>query len=159
MRACPPTLAALALGLMLGGCSTGTAIDDLKTLWGGESRAEKKAKEKETARIQRKVPMQTVGSVEIGRTRDGILITAHGTAPGLGYSLPVLQARRDGKPGKDGYIEYDLVASAPPEGSNLPPGNERARRIRADLPVRAAQLAGVKGIRVMALNGAVQVDF
>lgn len=159
MRSWTGSFSTAAVALGLGACSIGSPTDDIQTLWGGESKAEKAAKAAAAAKRERKVPMQAVRSVEIGRTRDGILITANGTAPGLGYSLPVLQARRDGRPGKDGYIEYDLVASSPDEGLNLPRGTTRSRRIRADLPVSGTQLAGAKGIRVMALNGAVQIDF
>ena len=91
--------------------------------------------------------------------RDGFLITAYGTAPGLGYSLPHLRPRRDGAPGPDGYVEYDFVATEPPAGFDLPPGTSRTRTLRADLPVKAADLRGVAGIRVQAVQGGVQLDF
>ena len=105
------------------------------------------------------VPVQTVRSVEIGRTRDGFLITAHGTAPGLGYSLPTLRPRRDGGPGVDGYIEYDFVATEPPTGFELPTGTREARELSAYLPVSVNALRGAAGIRVLALRGGAQLDF
>lgn len=148
-----------AIGLVLSGCSTGTILDDVDTIWGAPTTAEQEAALTRAQEIEAKVPVQAVQSVELGRTRDGFLITALGTAPGLGYSLPGLRARRNGAPGGDGYIEYDFVAATPPKGFDLPPGNTQSRSLRADLPVTLAELQGAAGIRVMALNGGVQMDF
>jgi hypothetical protein len=151
----PLTLAMLTLGA----CSTGTFLDDVPTVWGGESRAEAERREVVEQARTTPVPVETVRSVEIGRTRSGFLITAYGTAPGLGYSLPRLRPRREGAPGADGYVEYDFVASEPPPGFDLPPGTARTRMLRADLPVGAADLRGAGGIRVLALRGGAQLDF
>ena len=145
--------------LTLGGCSTGTVLDDIPTVWGGESRAEEARREAVEEARTTPVPIEAVRNVEIGRTRDGFLITAYGTAAGLGYSLPRLRPRRGGAPGPDGYVEYDFVASEPPPGFDLPPGTARTRTIRADLPVKAAELLGAAGIRVLALGNGVQIDF
>lgn len=147
---------ALAAALLLGGCG---AFGDIQTLWGGESRAEQAEREAVETAITAQVPIEAVGGVEIGRTRNGFLITAYGTAPGLGYSLPHLRPRHDGRPGPDGYLEYDFVATEPPLGFDLPPGTARTRTLRADLPVKASDLQGAAGIRVMALRGGAQVDF
>ena len=146
-------------GLALAGCSTGTILDDVDTIWGAPTTAEEQAALTRAQEIEAKVPVQAVQSVELGRTRDGFLVTALGTAPGLGYSLPALRVRRNGAPGGDGYIEYDFVAATPPEGSNFPPGTTQSRSLRADLPVTLGQLQGAAGIRVLALNGGVQMDF
>jgi hypothetical protein len=156
-RSCllPPILAMM----LVGGCSTGTFLDDIPTVWGGESRADEARREAVQEARTTPVPVQAVQNVEIGRTRDGFLITAFGTAPGLGYSLPRLRPRRDGAPGIDGYVEYDFVASEPPAGFDLPPGTARTRTLRADLPVKATQLRGAAGIRVLALRGGAQLDF
>jgi hypothetical protein len=134
------------------------ACGDGGTLWGGESEA--KEAERVAAETQAaQVPVQAVQSIEIGRTRDGFLITAHGTAPGLGYSLPTLRPRRGGAPAVDGYVEYDFVASEPPAGFDLPAGTTQTRQLRAYLPVSANALRGAAGIRVMALRGGAQMDF
>ncbi|MEM9141142.1 MAG: hypothetical protein AAGB15_15045, partial [Pseudomonadota bacterium] len=106
-----------------------------------------------------KVPVAAVQSVEVGQTRDGFLISAFGTAPGLGYSLPALRVRRSGEPSTDGFLEYDFVASAPSANLQLPPGTTRTRSIRADLAVKRNALRGVQGIRVFAVQGGVQVGF
>lgn len=156
-RSCHLTLT-LAI-LSLGGCSTGTALDDVSTIWGGESRADEERREAVQEARTTPVPVENVRAVEIGRTRDGFLITAYGTAPGLGYSLPRLRPRRGGAPGADGYIEYDFVASEPPAGFDLPPGTARTLTMRADLPVNAADLRSAAGIRVLALRGGAQIDF
>ncbi|MEM1300020.1 MAG: hypothetical protein AAGH68_12165 [Pseudomonadota bacterium] len=151
----------VAAGILaaMAGCSTGTLLDDVDTLWGAPSTAEIEEAEARAAAVEAKVPVQLVRSVEMGRTRDGFLITAFGTAPGLGYALPALRPRRDGAPAADGYIEYDFVAVAPAEGLNLPVGTTQSRAIRADLPVTLAQLQGARGLRVLALNGGVEMAF
>ncbi|MEM7190915.1 MAG: hypothetical protein AAF439_14995, partial [Pseudomonadota bacterium] len=103
--------------------------------------------------------IQSISTVEIGRTPTGILVTAYGIAAGSGYSLPELRVRREGALTSDGYIEFDFVASAPPPELNLPQGPTSARAIRADLPIDLDRLDGVRGLRVMALRGSFQVDF
>ncbi|MEM7056921.1 MAG: hypothetical protein AAF557_04985 [Pseudomonadota bacterium] len=104
-----------------------------------------------------KVPVQSVGKVEIGRTRDGYLITVFGTAPGIGYAAPELRVRRGGQPAADGFLEFDFIAVRPADAATLPPGTTRARAIRADLPISARELSRAAGIRVLALRGGVQV--
>ena len=152
-------LTALALLAALVACSDNETVGDIGTLWGEESSAERKAREELQARRENKVPVQAVRSVEIGRTSNGILLTAFGTAPGLGYSLPALRVRRGGKPAADGYLDFDFVASEPAPGFDLPPGNTRTRAIRADLPIDLRALTGIRGLRVWSLQGQVQVDF
>lgn len=159
-----------AVMLALAGCSGGEAeepaeetsesfVDDVGTLWGEDSSAEK-ARKAEIARLRAiKVPIQAVREIEIGRTRDGFIITAFGTAPGLGFSLPQLRPRRSGAPGADGFVEYDFVATEPADGLNLPPGTSSARALRADRPVALSELRGATGIRVFAINGGVQLTF
>lgn len=151
-----PRLLLLAAPLALASCGV---FRDFPTIWGGESQAEK---EKEAAVEQARsvqVPVESVEGVEIGRMSNGFLITAYGTAPGLGYSKPELRPRRGGAPGADGYIEYDFVATEPPAGFDMPEGTAGARALRADLPVPASALRGAAGIRVLALHGGAQLDF
>ena len=136
--------------LTLGGCGF--------SLFGDDEPAAQETQQTIAPR-QVKVPIQAVRSVEMGRTRDGFIITAYGTASGLGYSLPSLRPRRGGAPGNDGYIEYDFVAVEPAQGFQLPPGNTQTRAVRADLPVPLAALQGALGLRVLALSGGVQMDF
>ena len=139
--------------------SGGGLFSDVGTLWGEESSREKAVREARLQQTQIKVPITAVKSVELGRTRDGFLVTAFGTAPGLGYSLPALRARRSGEPGVDGYIEFDFVATEPVPGFQLPPGTSQTRALRADLAVPIRELRGASGIRVLALSGGVQMDF
>lgn len=110
--------------------------------------------EAQQARIDTKVPITSVRRIEIGRTRDGVLVSAFGLAPGLGYSLPVLQARRGGRPNGNGIVEFDFVVTAPDPALDLPDGSLSARKIRADLPIAATQLGAVRGFRVIALDDA-----
>lgn len=149
----------LVAAFALGGCSTGTLLDDVDTMWGGESRAEEARREAVVQARTIKIPVDSVSGVELGRTRDGFLITAYGTAPGLGYSLPQLRPRRGGQPGLDGYVEYDFVATEPPPGFALPQGTARTRALRADIAVPAGALVGTRGIRVIGQRGGAQLDF
>lgn len=152
-------IGAIPLVAMLAACGDDAGPADLGTLWGAESSAERAAREAEAARRANKVPMRTVRGVEIGRTSTGILLTAYGSAPGPGYSLPALRVRRDGKPAGDGFLEFDLVASVPAPGIELPPATSRNLSVRADLPINIRALRGVAGLRVLALEGQVQVNF
>ena len=145
--------------MMVAGCSTGTFLDDVGTLWGDDSAAEIETRQRAAEARQTKVPMQAVNEIEMGRTRDGFLLTAFGTAPGLGYALPTLQIRRDGRPSPDGFLEFDFVASPPAPGLNLPNGTTRTRAVRADLPLKARLLRGTAGVRVFALSNASQIVF
>lgn len=138
--------AAMVAGLLaLGGCSWFEDDDPVTEEPAGPVRAQ--------------VPVQAVRTVEIGRTRDGLMVTAFGTAPGLGYALPTLRPRRGGQPGDDGYIELDFVATEPPPGRELPPGTTQSRAVRADLPLRIANLRGARGIRVLTATNGHQVNF
>ncbi|MEM6932516.1 MAG: hypothetical protein AAF526_02920 [Pseudomonadota bacterium] len=107
----------------------------------------------------RPVPVQAVREIEIGRTRDGFVVTAYGTAPALGYALPQLRVRRDGKPGTDGFIDFDFVATPPKPGLERPQGSISARSLRADILLERKDLRGSSGIRVHALSGGVQMAF
>ena len=144
MRRIVPLMAA-ALLVSVGGCNSMANYGD------------ERKPAAEAAEVQ--VPVREVRSVEIGRTRNGFLITAYGVAPGLGYARPTLRPRRDGAPGIDGYLEYDFVASEPPPGFGLPEGTPQARALRADLPVDGSALRGVAGLRVLGLSGAAQISF
>lgn len=105
------------------------------------------------------VPIQNVSTIELGRTRDGFIVTAYGTAPGLGYGRPSLAPRRDGAVGTDGFLDYDFVAVPPAPGFNLPQGDAAARALRADLVVKLRTLRGAAGIRVHGLDGGAQMTF
>lgn len=157
LRSAGSGVALLALSACGGGVEE--AVQDVGTLWGEPSAAERAAEQQRLQALQARVPVLAVRSVEMGRTRDGFLITAFGTAPGIGYAAPTLRARRSGAPGNDGYIEYDFVAMEPAAGFNLPVGTLQARQLRADVPVLLEQLQGARGIRVMAIQGGVQLDF
>lgn len=104
-------------------------------------------------------PVEVVRKIEIGRTRSGFAITAHGTAPGLGFSTPELRPRRQGRPGPDGFLDFDFVARAPDPGFNLGLGTESARAVRADLQVSAGDLRGAVGIRIHGVSGGLQMPF
>ena len=142
------TAAALAAALALGGCS-----------WFGSDDEEAAAAAEQTGLGAVYAPIETVRHIEIGRTRNGWVITAHGVAPGLGYGAPELRARRQGKAGPDGFIDYDFVAQAPDPGFNLGEGAVEARAVRADLHVTASDLQGAVGIRIHGISGGLQMQF
>lgn len=105
------------------------------------------------------VPVQEVGGIEVGRTRDGILVTAYGLAPGLGYSEAELRPRRDGRLGTDGFLDFELVARPPDPGFALPQGQPQARAVRADRVLRLRDVQGAVGLRVHDAQGGRQVLF
>lgn len=137
---------AIAAVISLAGCS----------LFGSD-----KPKETETqaAEADPYIPVETVRNIEIGRTRNGIAITAFGIAPGLGYGAPELRARRDGTAGPDGILDFDFVARAPDANFKLGEGSVSARAVRADTLLSPSQLQGVRGIRVHADSGGLQMLF
>jgi len=141
------TLAASLVALIsLGGCSWFSSEDDKKT-------------EVQAVVTERTVPVESIRDIEVGRTRDGIAVTAHGLAPGLGYGAPELRARRDGQPGPDGILDFDFVAQAPDPGFSLGTGTVQARAIRADLLLTPRDIEGARGIRVHAASGGIQMLF
>ncbi len=140
--------AAIAAVLVLGGCS----------LFGSDDDEEAAAAEQEQAAALY-APVEAVRHIEVGRTRNGYVITAHGIAPGLGYGAPELRARRQGKPGPDGFIDFDFVAQAPDPSFNLGEGAVEARAVRADLHVTASDLRGAVGIRSHGTSGGLQMQF
>ena len=133
--------------LALAGCSM-FGDDDEPAAAGGE-----------VAPAQLHVPVDAVRHIEFGRTRDGIVITAIGVAPGLGYSMPELRARREGRPGPDGYLDFDFVARQPDPGLALGEGTVQARTVRADLHLKISELQGARGLRVHGISGGLQADF
>ena len=138
----------LAVALPLAGCS----------VFGSEE--EETAAEPGPAVVERgPVQVQAVRRLELGRTRDGIVITAFGTAPGIGYAGPRLEPRREGAPASDGLIDYDFVAVPPDPGFGLPTGRASAREIRADRFVSLDELQGSRGIRVHGRDRSVRVLF
>ncbi|MEM7670033.1 MAG: hypothetical protein AAF317_12975 [Pseudomonadota bacterium] len=138
----------LAAVIALGGCSLF-----------GDDEPDPDLQVEEQLPTLRPVPVQAVREIEIGRTRDGFVVTAFGTAPALGYAVPQLRARRDGKPGTDGFIDFDFVATPPKPGLERPQGSISARSLRADILLERKDLRGSTGIRVHALSGGIQMAF
>lgn len=147
------------LAATLTGCGDSSGPADIGTVIGGVSSAERARREEEAARRANKVPVEQVLGIELGRTSNGLLLTAYGLAPALGYSLPALRVRRQGQPAPDGFLEFDLVASEPAPGVQFPQGDQRARQIRADLPLSLKSLRNIRGIRVWAIRNQSSVAF
>lgn len=103
--------------------------------------------------------VQAIRELEVGRTRRGIALAAFGTAPGLGYSNPRLVARRDGEPAADGMLDFDFVVNPPPPELGLGQGSPRARAVRADAEIPMETARRVRGVRVHAVTGGVQMFF
>lgn len=150
-RAVLPRLArALLLPALLGGLA-GCG------LFGGSEEEAAVPPAVEAAR--RAEPVDSVSRIEIGRTRDGYLLSAFGVAPGTGFGGPRLVARRDGGTGPDGYLDFDFLAVPPDQGFAMPQGDQRARTIRADLALRQRQIEGAAGIRVHAFRNRAELRF
>ena len=140
-------LAAVAAALLAGGCG----------LFGGDDEEEVAA---EQAAVEASYePVTEVRQIEIGRTRNGLVITAYGIAPGMGYAAPELRPRRDGRPGPDGYLDYDFVARAPHNPPAAAQTAPRARQVRADELIDINELRGVQGIRIHADEGGMMMNF
>ncbi len=142
------TAAVFATVLALGGCS----------MFGSDGE-EKDAAAEQAEAAALYVPIEEVRHIEIGRTRNGYVITARGIAPGLGHGAPELRPRRQGKAGPDGFIDFDFVAQAPDPNFDLGQGAIEARMIRADLHMTARELRGAVGIRVHGVGGGLQMRF
>lgn len=141
-------LAALSAMLLLGGCG----------LFGGDDEEEQAAAaEQQAAALYESVV--EVSDIEIGRTRDGLVITAVGVAPGVGYASPDLVPRRDGQPGPDGYLDFDFVARSPLNPAAGAQASQRARTIRADHLIAIRELQGARGIRIHAAEGGMLMNF
>ena len=139
---------AIAGVISLGGCSMlGFGKDTEKAAAEAEAVAESFA------------PVERVVNIEIGRTRNGAAVTANGVAPGLGFSSPELRARREGKPGPDGFLDFDFVARAPDPGFAMGEGVTAARMVRADVLLSPRELQGVRGIRVHGVSGGLLMNF
>jgi len=105
------------------------------------------------------VPVEGVRGIEVGRTRRGMMITAYGTAPGIGFGAPRLVPRRGGRPGPEGFLDFDFVATPPDPGFELPAGPVKGRALRADLELAPEALQGAAGIRVHARVGGMMMPF
>ncbi len=148
-----PALAAivapLAAALVVGGCS----------LFDGDDEEEVTAAQEAAVEASYE-PVEEVRQIEIGRTRDGLVITVYAVAPGLGYAGPDLRPRREGRPGPDGFLDYDFVVRAPfnPPAATAD-ASARARQVRADELVNIQEMRGVQGIRVHAAEGGMMMNF
>ena len=93
--------------------------------------------------------------IELGRMHQARLLTAVGEAPVTGWFQPALAPRAGGRPGPDGFLEFDLVA-APPELNNVAPGpvgTPAQRAVRADRILPDALVRSAVGVRVFAESG------
>ncbi|GMG81308.1 hypothetical protein LNKW23_05210 [Paralimibaculum aggregatum] len=144
------TMAAAAALAALGGCS----------LFGSDEAEGEAAPPEVLSAIEVQTEnVQAVQRLEIGRTRAGLMLTAYGTAPGLGFSNPRLVARRGGAPASDGMLDYDFVVDTPPRGLTMPPGTLKARAVRADAELQIDTARTARGVRVHATVGGVQMFF
>lgn len=103
-------------------------------------------------------PVDEIRGIEIGRTRDGIVVTAFGLAPTLGYADPRLEARRGGRVAEDGFLDFDFVGTIPDPAAAVP-GNPEARLLRADRLITIEAARQAKGLRIHGVRGGRAVVF
>lgn len=103
-------------------------------------------------------PVDEIRGIEIGRTRDGIVVTAFGIAPTLGYADPRLEARRGGRVAEDGFLDFDFVATIPDPAAAVP-GNPEARLLRADRLITIEAARQARGLRIHGVSGGRAVAF
>jgi hypothetical protein len=157
------SIAAAALALALAGCSS---VDGLFSSAPGVELAvlepSAKAPEPEQlAVVRERRQVLSIERLEFGAIHKGRMMTAWGYAPESDWFSPQLEIRREGLPGPDGFIEFDLVA-APPTlngGKAGAVGTLAQRKVRADIPLLNALTAGAAGIRVHAQDGAIAQRF
>lgn len=163
-RAALPAAALGALALLAGCETVGDAWDEAPgvelSVFGPS--VEEETKPAFNYEVKERRPVLNVQRLEIGRTHDGVALTAFGLVPHQDWFSPLLVARRDGLPGPDGFVEYDFVA-APPELNQWPyaepyepgpAGDPSQRLIRADAEIPAANLSLAAGLRVHGSGGA-----
>lgn len=103
-------------------------------------------------------PVDEILGVEIGRTRDGIVVTAFGVAPTLGYADPRLEARRGGLVATDGFLDFDFVATLPDPAAAVA-GDPAARILRADRLIALEAVRRAQGLRIHGIQGGQAVVF
>ncbi|MEM6421771.1 MAG: hypothetical protein AAF698_04210 [Pseudomonadota bacterium] len=140
--------AVFCVPLALGGCS----------LFGDDEAPEPDPNLGDVERV-RLEPVDQILRVEIGQLTDGLVVTAFGLARSAGYARPTLSPRRQGRPGPDGFVEFDFQAQPPDPGLELPRGDARLRRLRADRLLPGRVFEGAAGIRVFGLANASAIRF
>lgn len=133
-----------ALGVvMISGCSDAPLFD------------EEAARAEAEARIIPKVPVETVRTLELGRLQHGYLLSAFGTAPDADDYQPELRIRYDGRPGADGFYEFDFMVR-PASRDEAP---QAPRQIRADYELSEQMLRIAVGVRVWSARDSVEGRF
>ena len=102
----------------------------------------------------------SITDVDVGRTFDGILVTARGETETAGWSAAMLRPRAADLTLDIGVLAFDLVARPPataPTGAlaALP----AARRVETALPLSLQALQGVSELRVHSQTNAAAVSF
>ncbi len=146
-------LISLGAAFGLAACSTGNDYVTFEAL--GPSVDPEKPVEARRGPVTR-IPVQSVERLEMGVTHDGIAVSAFGAAPASMWFQPRLNYRNNGEIGRDGFLEFDLVA-APPEmngGEVGPVGTEAQRAVRGDRTLTRDEIANAVGVRVFASTGA-----
>lgn len=140
--------------LILAGCSEGNLGNLNPLTWFGNDSQTAEASVDlvvEDARIM--VPQVT--NVSQFPITNGLIITASGMPNTQGFWDPVLLPLNDEMP-MDGYINYELKASAPTEEPNV--GTNESRQLEAALTITEDKLENVIGIRVIALENSLQIE-
>lgn len=104
-------------------------------------------------------PVLGVVDLEVGRLRDGYMLTVFGETPTPGWSSAELRLM-DTVPGPDGFLDVDFVARPPAgeisiEAAGAP---ERQRRVRGDLVLPEDRRRQLSGVRVHTAGGVVSVN-
>jgi hypothetical protein len=95
-----------------------------------------------------RVTVAQVTAVEVGVSPGGVVIAAQGVGAGEGWTEARLLPRGLAA---DGAFEFDMTALPP-----AAPDPALTQRLRADLPVRRADIANAGRVRVIGARGAVE---
>lgn len=145
MRMIPAKRAAPAAALLLAACGASEPPPMIEPVMApGEARA-----------ALGLAMIDDVSGAQLGRTRDGFLLSAQGSTAGASWRTPRLRPRL-GVAGPDGFIEFDFMA-APPAAAEDTPG--ATQRLRADTVLAPEQLRGAVGARVHGRRSLAEVRF
>lgn len=138
---------------------TATGLVALMMVASCASREPTPASEAEPVDDGRRIVLSVI-DLDVGRTFDGILVTARGETETAGWSSAALRPRADGVSPEAGILAFDLVARPPATPTTgalaaLP----AARRVEAALLLSLPALQGVSELRVHGQTGSATVTF
>lgn len=140
--------------LILAGCSEGNLGNLNPLTWFGND-SQTAESSVDSVLVDNSVMVPQVTNLAQFPITNGLIISASGMPNTQGFYNPVLLPLNDEMP-MDGYLNYELRASAPKEETNV--GTYRSRQLDAALTITEDKLKNIIGIRVIALENSLQIE-